>query len=460
MERMAVDLLITGATIVTMDAERRVITDGALAVTGDRIAAIGKRVDLEPQLRASEVIDGRRFVITPGFINGHVHTTETLIKGFIPENPGFEEGVWRWSVPLYEGQSAAEQRLAAQLSAASMLRSGTTCFLEAGTIIALESVFEGLEETGIRGRVGQWVLDRAFSPEQNQTALTDRALGVLESELTRYPGRDGQRLAAWPLLIGHNTNTDALWRGAKQLADAHGAGISAHMSPVEADSDWYLAHTGKRPVEHLAGLGVLGPNVCLTHMVHVDASELGLLSQTGTNVIHCPGAALKGSYGLARHGRFPEMAAAGVTVMLGTDGADHADLMRSITLVAGVFKDARRDGSLFPAHQALALATVNGAKGLGLADQIGSLEAGKKADLVLHDIDRPEWRPLLNCVRQLVWSADGRGVHSVWVDGRRVVDNYRCTFIDEDRLYAQAQQAAEAIIARSGLPAVNAWPVS
>jgi cytosine/adenosine deaminase-related metal-dependent hydrolase len=277
--------------------------------------------------------------------------------------------------------------------------------------------------------------------------------------MIRFPGRDGQRLAAWPLLIGHNTNTDALWQGAKQIADAQGAGISAHMSPVAADADWYLAHTGRRPIEHLAALGVLGGNVSLTHVVHVSDEEVALLARTGTNVTFCPGAALKGGFGAAGRGRFPEMAAAGVTIMLGTDGADHADLMRSITLMAGLFKDARGDTALFPAHQALAMATVNGAKALGMNEHIGSLEIGKKADLTLHDTDRPEWKPVLNYLAQLVWSADGRGVHSVWVDGKRVVDNYRCTAIDEDRLYAEAQAAAEAVTGRSGLPPVCPWPV-
>lgn len=457
--RIAVDTLITGATIVTLDAQRRIITNGALAIAGDRIAAVGQRADVEAAVDARETIDGRRFVMTPGFVNGHVHTTETLIKGYIPENAGFDEGVWRWSVPLYESQSREEQRLAAQLSAVSMLRSGTTCFLEAGTILALDPVFEGLEQTGIRGRVGQWVLDRAFAADQNQTALTDRALRTLEAELARYPGRDGQRLAAWPLLIGHNTNTDALWLGAKQLADEHSAGISAHMSPVEADPDWHLAHTGRRPVEHLAALGVLGGTVSLTHAVHLDAAEVALLAETGTNVTFCPGAAIKGGFGATGHGRFPELAAAGVTLMLGTDGADHADLMRAMALMAGLFKDARRDAALFPAPRVLEMATINGAKALGLSGAIGSLEVGKKADLVLHDTDRPEWRPLLNCLAQLVWSADGSGVHSVWVDGQRVVDGYRCTLVDEAQLYAEAQRAAEAITGRSGLPAICPWPV-
>lgn len=457
---MIVDTLIAGATIVTMDAERRVITDGAVAILGDSIVAVGKRADIAATVEPAETIDGRRFVMTPGFVNSHVHVTETLIKGFLPENLDFAEGVWRWVVPLYESHSPAEQCLGARLAALSMLRTGTTTFLEAGTIIAMDPVFEALSDTGIRGRVGEWTLDRAFSPDQDQTAMTDKALRLLENEMIRYPGGDGQRLAAWPLLIGHSTNTDALWRGAKQLADQYGAGVSAHMSPAQSDPDWYIANTGKRPIRHLAEIGVLGSNVSLTHMVHVDADEVAILAETGTNVIHCPGAALKGGYGATAVGRFPEMAEAGVTLLLGTDGGDQADMMRSISLVAGLFKDARRDASLFPAHRALEMATVNGAKALGMSGQIGSLEVGKKADLVLHDTDRPEWRPLSNVISQLVWSADGRGVHSVWVDGRRVVDDYRSTTIDEEKLYAEAQAAADAITSRSGLPRISAWPVS
>ena len=457
--RIAADTLIVGAMIVTMDAERRVISDGAIAIAGDRIVAIGKRGEIEPAVDAREVIDGHRFVITPGLINSHVHTTEILIKGFLPENLGFEEGVWRWVVPLYEDHSPEEQCIGAQLAALSMLRSGTTCFLEAGTILALDPVFEALAETGIRGRVGEWALDRAFSPDQDQTAMTDRALNLLEAELVRYPGSDGQLLAAWPLLIGHSTNTDALWRGAKQLADEHSAGVSAHMSPHVSDPDWYLANTGKRPIAHLADIGALGPNVSLTHMVHVDREEVAILAETGANVIHCPWAAMKGGYGSSAVGLFPEMAAAGVNIMLGTDGADTSDMMRPMALMAGLFKDARRDASLFPAHTALEMVTVNAAKGMGMADQIGSLEVGKKADLVLHDTDRPEWTPLLNPVNQLVWSADGRGVHSVWVDGKRVIDNYRCATMDEDAVMRQAQAAAKAITGRSGLPVVSPWPM-
>jgi 5-methylthioadenosine/S-adenosylhomocysteine deaminase len=455
---LRVDTLITGATIVTMDAQRRVITDGAIGIAGDRIAVIGKTRDILPGIEAAETIDGRRFVMTPGFVNGHVHVTETLIKNYIPESAGFHDGVWKWSVPLYELQDAREQALAAQLAAVSMLRTGTTCFLEAGTVLALEPVFEALVRTGIRGRIGQWVMDRDFSGTEDQTAKTDKALHRLRQEMQRYPSRDDARVSAWPLLIGHTTCTDALWRGAKAMADSYGACISAHMSPVEADADWYVANTGHRPIAHLAELDVLGESLCLTHMVHVDAAELALLAQSNTRVIHCPGAALKGGFGLASQGKFPEMDAAGVVIMLGTDGADHADMMRAMNLVACVFKDARRDTSLFPATRAIEMATVQGAKALKMAHEIGSLAVGAKADLVLHDTERPEWTPMLNPVAQLVWSADGRGVHSVWVDGRRVVADYRCTMIDEAALFADCQAAASAITHRSGLPLVCPWP--
>jgi cytosine/adenosine deaminase-related metal-dependent hydrolase len=234
------------------------------------------------------------------------------------------------------------------------------------------------------------------------------------------------------------------------------------MSPVKADPDWYLARHGLRPVAHLAEIGVLGPNVMLTHAVHLDAQEVGLMGAHKANVSHCATSALKGAYGATAVGRFPELHAQGANVTIGTDGnnnSNYHDMMRATYLVAGLFKDCRQDPKLFPAELALECATLHGARALQMADSIGALEVGKKADFVAHDTNRPEWRPLFNVVNQLVWSADGRGVHSVWVDGRRVVENYRCTTIDEDRLLAQAQIAGERILARSGLAIRSRWPV-
>lgn len=456
---MQADTIITGATIVTMDQERRIITDGAVAFAGDRIVAVGKSAVVTAEFDAREVIDGTRFVLTPGLINCHVHITEMLMRGFIPEALPFEEELGEWVIPLYKGQGPAEQAVAARLAIAAMLRSGTTTFLEAGTIIAFDEVMAAIADTGIRARTGRWAEDRAWNPADDQDSLTHEAFAALQRDLDRYP-QDGRRIAAWPNLIGHMTATDALWRQVTALARRTGTGISAHMSPVADDAAWYLAHTGKRPIAHLNDLGVLGPHLNLVHMVHVDAGEAELVAASGTNVTHCPGAAIRCGYGASRHGLFPDMARAGVNIALGTDGADNHDMMRVMTLMAGLFKDARQDRSVFPAHEVLEMATLNGAHVLGLADSIGSIEVGMKADVVAHDTRRPEWRPINNVLNQLVWSADGRGVHSVWVDGVRVVEDFRCTTIDEDALYDEAQAMADALIARAGLPLTSAWPIS
>lgn len=464
MGMIAADLLITHSWVVTLDADRRIFRDGALAIAGDRIVAVGPSEELERSVVAREVIDGRdRFVVTPGMVNCHVHITgEPITRGHVPDDTNWATNVFEWLIPTYLAQTPDEERIAAQLAALEMLRSGTTCFIEAGTILDLDAVVDALGATGIRGRVGQWVQDRAFAPDDDQAALTRQAVATIEGELARHPGTDDPLIAAWPCLVGHNTATDDLWREATALAEAHGAGISAHMSADPADPDFYLATTGRRAIAHLSDLGVLGPHLSLTHAIHLDDEEVAQLAASGTNITHCPMTAMKGAYGATAVGKFPEMAAAGVNLQLGTDGNNNgnaADLMRAMFVTAGLFKDSRRDASLFSAYQVLEMATINGAKGAGMADRIGSLEVGKKADFVLHDRDRPEWRPLLNAVNQLVYSADGRGVHSVWVDGRRVIDNYRSTLIDEEQLYAQVEAAGAAVLTRAGVATPSLWPV-
>jgi 5-methylthioadenosine/S-adenosylhomocysteine deaminase len=454
------DLLIAGGTVITMDAERRVFGDGALAIKDDRIVAVGKRVDLARTVRAKRTITGERFVITPGFVDGHIHITgDPLTRGFTRGGPG--EGpsqiMSRWVIPIFRAQTPADEAISAQCAALAMMRHGTTTFLEAGTVTHLDAVMDALEPTGIRGRVGEWVEGRAYDPAQDQAKLSASAIAVLESEVARYPD-DGGRLAAWPVLVGHSTNSDDVWRAAKALADEHGIGVSAHMSPRPSDPEWFVAKYNRRPIEHLADIGVLGPNVSITHLANIDENELDALVASGSNAILCIHAALQGGFGLSQRGLYPEMIERGVTVMLGTDGVA-ADILGAARLMASLFRDARIDQTTFPAAQVLELATVNGARAMGLSDAIGSLEVGKKADFVLHDTRSPEWGPVFDAVTQLAFSAPSGGVHSVWVDGVQVVDDGRATLIDEDKLLADARQAGAALIARTGLPIQTPWPV-
>lgn len=456
-----VDLLIEGWYVVTMNPSRDIIRNGAVAVRDRRIVAVGKAAELRSRYQPARVIGGDRFVVTPGMINTHIHITgEPLTRGYVPDDTPFVENVFEWLVPLYSIYHADEERLSGQMAALEMLRSGTTTFLEAGTIRFLDEVIDGLLEIGIRGRVGRWVWDLPPEPSVYRQS-TDAAIGHLEHQLDAHRGHDDGRIAAWSILVGHTTCSDPLWKAAKALADQHGTGLSFHMSPAQLDPDGFIAEFGQRPMVHLAEIGVLDRNVAMTHVVRIDDHELELIRQTDTSVAHCPTTALKVSYGVTQVGKFPEMVAQGINVSIGTDGnnaSNYSDLMRATYLVAGLFKDARTDPQMFPAEKAYEMATLGGARTMLLDDEIGSLEVGKRADIVLHDTDRPEWRPLLNVMNQLVWSADGRGVHTVLVDGRVVVEDGHSTLVDEERLFARAQEMGEAISARSGLPDKAKYP--
>jgi cytosine/adenosine deaminase-related metal-dependent hydrolase len=457
-----IDTLIVGSHVVTMNATRDVIRRGAVAVRGNQIVDVGKQSDLEALYTATATVGGDRFVVTPGMVNTHIHVTgEPLTRGFVPDDTPFEENVFMWLCPLYAVYTAEEERLSAQLAAVEMLKSGTTTFLEAGTIRFLDEVIDGLVEVGIRGRVGNWIWDLPPEPDVYKQD-TDAAIDMMQKQLVDYASVANDRLGTWSILVGHTTASDPLWRAARELADEHGTGMSFHMSPAKLDPEGFIAEFGQRPMIHLAEIGILRDDVAMTHCVQIDDQELAVMAELGVNVAHCPTTALKVSYGVTQVGKFPEMMQMGINVSIGTDGnnaSNYSDLMRATYLVAGLFKDARQDPQMFPAEMAFEMATLGGAKTMQMQDTIGSLEVGKRADIVLHDTDRPEWRPLLNVANQLVWSADGRGVHTVFVDGVKVVENGQMTTIDEGSFYNRCQMAGEAITARSGLPDKAKWPV-
>ena len=457
-----IDTLVKGWQVVTMNKTRDIVREGAVAVRDGLIVEVGKASELGERYEADQTLGGEKFVVTPGLVNSHIHITgEPLTRGYVPDDTPFEENVFQWLCPLYSVHTAEEERLSAQLAAVEMLKSGTTTFLEAGTIRFLDEVFDGLAEVGIRGRLGRWVWDLPPEPDVYKQN-TDEAIGFLQYQLETLKSVADGRLGAWAILVGHTTCSDPLWRATRDLASEHGTGMSFHMSPAKSDPEGFVAEFGRRPMIHLGELGVLDDDVVVTHCVQVDDRELAVMAEAGVHVAHCPTTALKVSYGITQVGKMPEMVMSGINVAIGTDGnnaSNYSDLMRATYLVAGLFKDARQDPQMFPAETAYEMATLGGARAMQMASEIGSLEVGKKADLVLHDTDRPEWRPLLNVMNQLVWSADGRGVHTVLVDGRTVVEDGRVTALDEEQFYARCQDAGEAVVARSGLPDKAKFPV-
>ena len=455
-----VDTLITGATIFTMNAERQVIRDGALAFKNGRIEAVGKTADITSTYVGESKIDGRSFLITPGFVDGHIHITgDPLTAGVVRGAPGegFVDVLTKWVIPIFHAHNAQDEKVSAQFAALRMLRSGVTSFVEAGTVSHLDAVVEGLNAVGVGGRVGAWVEGRSFDETKSGAAAIDEAIKTLENEVQNYRQADDARVAAWPLLIGHTIHPDEVWRAAKQLADENNLGVSAHMSPYNTDPQWFLENTGRRPIEHLEKIGVLGENVMLTHCAYVDDAEVEILAETGTSVVFCPYAALKGAFGATAIGKYPEMAEAGVKLMLGTDGVA-VDILRSGGLMTGLFKDARVDENLFPAAEVFEMITVNGHGKVSAGSESGSIEPGRKATISCFDLDRPEWFPAFDLLEQMFNAAGRAGAHSVWVDGERVLDNYRSTRIDEEELFANARATGARVIERAGVPVQHAWP--
>jgi cytosine/adenosine deaminase-related metal-dependent hydrolase len=249
---------------------------------------------------------------------------------------------------------------------------------------------------------------------------------------------------------------------AKGLADQYRTGLTTHFNNSRQYVQSCVEERGQRPAQYLESLGVLGGNVALAHCLGIDLSEVQCLARNGAAAVMCPTAAIKGGAGITHNGLLPELLQQGVTVGLGTDAGNNSNLletMRSMYLAAVLYKDARQDVSMIPAETALELATIGGATALGLGDDIGSIEVGKKADLVLFDTRRPEWSALFNPVNSLVYNADGRSVHTVLVDGRVVVENHQTQFVDELELIQQVQRLGENLVSRVGVSYPSRWPV-
>ena len=450
-------ILVEHATIITLDPGRRILTDGSVLVDGRDIVQVGPARAVRPPRPPDRVIDGRRRVVLPGFVDTHVHLSEHLNRGLLLDDVPVERFLPDWLIPLYSAITPEEEQVSALLACVEMIRTGTTTFCEAGTLFDVSAVADAVETVGMRAVLGRWSWDLATGPGSMRQTTAD-ALRENEAMLDGVNGRAGGRIGAWPLLLGFGTCSPALMQGARALAERHGTGwgmmhFASHPSRRTTD---------RVPLAELDALGVLTPRTKLAHMVYVDDADIALLARRGVKVSHCPTAGLKHVKGLAAHGRFPEMLDAGVCVSLGGDsgnGSNHFDMLRLMYLAATIYKDARLDVSVMPPERVLEMATMRGAEALGLETRIGSIEPGKRADLVLYDLDTPEWRPLLHPVNNLVYAASSASVRTVLIDGRVVLDEGQLTTLDERRLYERAEALARQQISRAGLTVQSRWPM-
>lgn len=461
-EPQSVDLVVEGGSIITMDPTRRIIRDGAIAIKGDRIAAVGKREELRSQYRGARVLDASHHVISPGFVNAHVHFYHQMHRGLSPDRLDGNE----WSNYVHEYFApvitAENEVWAAYITLLELMRSGTTTFLGMGSYNPLP-VMEAIQRVGLRGFEGKRNYDYVDFEHSWLAADTDTCMRENEEVMERFAANlDGGLIRPCVDVVGLGRYTDELIVRAKELADRYGAILNLHQCVFPGEVESIKRRTGYTPIVRLHKLGILGPNVVLAHMVNVSDEEIGILAETRANVVHNPGTALKLSYGITQAGKFPEMLEAGVNVAIGTDAGDcinYMDIVRAMYLAAVLYKDIRADARVMGAEVALEMGTVNGARAVGLQEEIGSIEVGKKADIVLFDADNPEWQPLHNEPYNLIYGASGAHVDTVIVDGKIVMEGRQVRTIDEREVLARVKELSRSVLERSGRQPPTTWPI-
>lgn len=455
------------AFALTVDGEDRVIRDAAVLVEGERIAAIGPTAEVEaahPPNGVDEVVDGRRYGIVPGFVDSHVHLSETLSRAVFPDNLGTRAWVFHWAKPFYAHVGPEDERVSVLLGTTEMLRCGTTCFLDMGSQHDAGITVQAAGEVGIRGATGRHAAD--VKPAEMPPGWTDEmvdhhffpnadvALEVLEDQVRRWDGYADGRIRCWVNIEGKEPCSPELHVGARALAERLGVGTTYHLATSLEEAHVSERRHGMWPIERIDSLGGLGSNLVIAHGVAVKDEEVQLLARHDTKVAFCPSTSLKLAKGATAIGKYPEMRAGGVTVGLGTDGVSasgNMNLMRQLYLAAGLFKDARLDANQIGAREALRMATIDGARALGWDDEIGSLEPGKRADCVLFDLDHFEWTPYDDPLQALVWSVSPASIAETWVDGRPLYRDGRVVTVDEAALHVEARERAADIARRAGL---------
>lgn len=417
--------------------------EGDVLLADGRIAAVGAVGDVA----ATRVINAAGNYLLPGFIHTHIHLCQTLFRGYADDRAlldWLKERVW----PMEAAHTPASLRAAAQLAAAELLLGGTTTALTMETVHDTEAVFEALEPMGLRAIVGKCMMDA--DDEVPQRLLEDTRASIEESVAlaARWNGgRDGRLRAAFAPRFAVSCSRELLEEVSRR-SEQSGLLVHTHASESRDEIALVRGRTGKRNVEYLDEVGLASPRLCVAHCVWVDEHEQTLLRDHDVKVSHCPGSNLKLGSGIAP---VAEMRARGICVSLGADGAacnNHLDMFNEMRLAATLQAVLRGPGAL-TARDALAMATREGARAIGMAHELGSIEPGKRADLVIVERDRPHLTPSPDPFSTVVYAARPSDVRTTIVGGEIVVDEFALATNDLARIRHAARREAAALAARA-----------
>jgi 5-methylthioadenosine/S-adenosylhomocysteine deaminase len=440
---MRKSLLIKNGTLVTMDQKNSVLT-GDVLIRDGRIASLG-----EPSSGAVDlVIDARGCAVLPGFVQTHVHLCQTLFRGAADDLAlidWLKKRVW----PMEAAHNAQSVRASARLGIAELIKGGTTCALTMETVNHTAEVFRVAEETGFRATIGKCMMDRgedvpAALHEETESSINE-SLALLKEWHGRADGRIRHCFAPRFVL----SCTRELLKQVAHLARERGVMVHTHASENRTEVEMVERETGQRNVIYLDSLGLTGAHVALAHCVHLDSAETETLKRTGTHVLHCPSSNLKLGSGIAR---LSEMLEHNISVSLGADGAPCNNRLDMFTEMrtAALLQKALHGAEILPASRALRLATIDGARALGLDQEIGSLEAGKRADISIINLSRLHLIPRpADPISALVYAAEASDVETVIIDGKTIMLKRELITMNEPEVILEATRQSDLLLKRA-----------
>ena len=442
-------LLVRGGTLVTCDPSNRVLQGDVLVVDG-RIRALGPDARREAS-GLVQVLDARGCVVMPGLVQAHVHLCQALFRGMADDLPllrWLRERIW----PLEAAHDAASLRASADLGLVELVRGGTTTVLDMGTVHHHDAVFEALRDAGLRAVSGKAMMDAGDAVPAGLRERTDESLRESDALCQRWHGSHGGRLryAYSPRFI--LSCTKRLLRGVARRARELGAMIHTHAAEHPDEREAVRAQMGGDDVDVLADLGIAGPDVLLAHGVLLTPAQRRRLASEGTRVCHCPSANLKLGSGVAK---VAALRRAGVVVALGADGPPCNNNLDAWVEMRHAALLAKRlgDPTALPAREVLRMATIDGARALGLDGEVGSLEVGKRADLIAVAIDGAHCEPGGGPEARLVYAAQAADVRHTVVDGQVLMQYRALRTLDEAAVLGRARAEAGKVAGRAGLQA-------
>jgi len=442
--RQPADLIITNGYVVTMDAGRTIQHNGSLVIQGDSIVAVGPQADIAGRYQAKQTIDAHGALVLPGFINGHTHVPMTLFRG-LHDDVTLNDWLYKYIFPA-EAKNVNEEfvRWGTRLAAAEQIRAGVTTF--ADMYYFEDAVAEETKKAGMRGVLGETFIDFPAPDNKSEPEM----LAYTERFLKKWQGDPLIHAAPAPHSI--YTCSKKTIQDAAALARKYNAPLLMHVSEMKKEwSDSEKEH-GMSPVQYIESMGVLQPNLIAAHCIFVDEADRKLLAERQVGCIHNPSSNMMIASGVSP---VPEMRAAGIALGLGTDGPagsnNDLDLMEEIDLAAKLAKITKMDPLALNAKAVVEMATIDGARAVHLEREIGSLEPGKKADVILISLDEPNAVPMYDVYAQIAYALKGSDVETVIIGGKVVMRDHKLLTIDEPRVLEKAREYQKSVAASLGM---------